>query len=73
MASEKLAVIVTASPLTKVKEAFDESNTVGASESIETSILKVRLFVPVYAFPLVLVPDTVAVTSVATVEDTVQL
>jgi hypothetical protein len=62
MASEKLAVIVTASPLTKVEEAFDESSTVGPSESTETSILKVRLFVPVYAFPLVSVPETVAVT-----------
>ena len=62
IASEKLAVIVTTSPFTKVEEAFDESDTVGASESTETSILKVRLFVPVYAFPLVSVPETVAVT-----------
>ena len=30
IASEKVAVIVTASPFTRVEEAFDESDTVGA-------------------------------------------
>ena len=59
IASEKLAVIITLSPFAKVEEeAFDESNTVGASES--TKILKVKLSVPIYAFPLVSVPETVA-------------
>jgi hypothetical protein len=46
IASEKLAVIVTTSPFTKVEEAFDESDTVGASESDSIIKLKVRLSDP---------------------------